>query len=153
MGVMRSIGGGVKWTLKPFFEVSKWFAAEEVAHQAKRIRDQAVDVGGLKKSERSETFAEAMARLDLTEADILIKQRAFLRLTLVFLAMSAVALIYAIYLFWEGGVWSGAIAFVLGLVGLGYAFRYHFWFFQVKQRRLGCTVREWLQGQAGESDS
>jgi len=149
VGMMSSIGNGVKWSLKPFFEVSQWIAGAEVKRQAKIIRDEAVAAGGVKKATRSESFAQAAERFGLTEQDILIRQRSFLRLTLTFAGMSLLAFCYALYLFWHGTFWAGMVGFVVGLVGLGYAFRYHFWFFQVKHRKLGCTIREWLQGNAG----
>lgn len=150
MGMMSSIGNGVKWSLKPFFDISQWVAATEVKRQARLIREQAIDVGSVKKAERSESFEEAASRLGLTTQDIISKQKTFLRLALCFIAMSLLALSYAIYLFWHAAPWAGGIAFTVGLVALGYAFRYHFWFFQVKQRKLGCTTREWLQGKAGD---
>ena len=37
------------------------------------------------------------------------------------------------------------------LIALVLAFRYHFWYFQMKQHKLGCTFNEWYrQGLLGE---
>jgi intracellular multiplication protein IcmV len=33
------------------------------------------------------------------------------------------------------------------------AFRFHFWAFQISQRKLGCTLAEWRRGKCDGSDT
>lgn len=44
-----------------------------------------------------------------------------------------------------------AVAFLVAMLAVG--FRYHFWLFQVKQRKLGCSVGEWYQHTFGRAKS
>lgn len=149
MGVMRSIGGGFRWAFKPFFEISQWFNTNALKNYARNIKDDAADLLVVKKTERSESFAEAMQRLGFTEQDIIDKQKSLLRLTLILVAIGLLVLAYALYLWWQDFILSGTLSFVLGLVAFAFAFRYHFWFFQVKHRLLGCSFKDWLHGKAG----
>lgn len=42
------------------------------------------------------------------------------------------------------GHWTYVItSFLFSVVMLVVAFRYHFWLFQVRQKKLGCTLQEW----------
>jgi intracellular multiplication protein IcmV len=38
---------------------------------------------------------------------------------------------------------------MVSLVAFANAFRAHFWYFQTKQRKLGCTIQEWLNAGVG----
>lgn len=151
MGLFSSLGKGAKWSLKPFFEIPRWIGTSTIKRNATIIREQAIEVTRVRQSTRKETFDEAIARFGLTEQDILLRQHAFLRLALTFAGVGALVLCYAMYLLWCDYAIAGMIAFVVGLLSLGYAFRYHFWFFQTKHRKLGCTFKDWLQGSVGDN--
>lgn len=151
MGILSGIGSGVKWSLKPFFEIPRWIGMTTLKRNAAIIREQAVDITHLGQTKRQETFEAAIARFGLSEQDIILKQHAFLRLALTFVSVGVIILCYAMYLLWHDIAIGGMIAFVVGLLAFGYAFRYHFWFFQIKHRKLGCTFKEWLQGRVGDN--
>ena len=58
--------------------------------------------------------------------------------------LAVLILMYSVYLFIEGGHKGGIVALVVMFIALVLAFRYHFWYFQIKQRKLGCTIQEWF---------
>jgi len=101
--------------------------------------------------EVQESFEAAQARLNLSDADMLVRQKSLYRLSLLMAVMALLLFAYAIYHL----VLANFLAFILSLVvmmiALVLAFRYHFWYFQIKQRKLGCSLHEWFrQGLMGD---
>lgn len=91
-----------------------------------------------------ETFDEAIRRLSLTEQDLQRRFKELIRLTLLWLVLFIFDIGYALYLAWHGA-WLGFFpSIAMALILLSQAFRYQFWAFQIKQRKLGCNLREWL---------
>lgn len=135
MGVINK----VKTTL------SKAIDYERVKQQTKNISDIAKTVFEKQAPKRKESFEEALARLNLSEQDIHNRTKEFKRLIAVFLFLFVGLLVYLLYAIYEKA-WiaslgtSGILLFVCAQL-----FRYHFWLFQIKQQRLGCTFREWCR--------
>ncbi|WP_419419302.1 type IVB secretion system protein IcmV [Legionella sp. D16C41] len=102
-------------------------------------------------NEASASFREAMSAMNLTEADIAARQRGLYRLSLIMCLAAFGFFCYAIYHFIYGGFYGGLISLALTFVALALAFRYHFWYFQIRERKLGCSFREWYRrGLLGE---
>lgn len=93
---------------------------------------------------QAETFEEAIARLGLKEGDLEERKAMFFWQTLFFLAFGLVILAYGVALAFERSLNGMVYAFVVAVLCWAYAFRNHFWLFQLKQRKLGCTFKEWL---------
>lgn len=93
-----------------------------------------------------ETFEEAMHHYGLSEIDVKNRMKSSFRIAIGCLIGGVLVLVYTLYLFTTGLVFSSLISFMIGALLFSYAFREHFNYFQMKQRRLGCTFREWLQG-------
>jgi intracellular multiplication protein IcmV len=100
----------------------------------------------------SESFETVMKRMQLTEQDLILKQRALRRLSIIMVCIASIVEIYALYLLINAYFPAALLTIVVGLLALVFAFRYHFWYFQIKQRKLGCTLLEWYeQGLRGKS--
>jgi len=97
-----------------------------------------------KKPEQSEEFAAAVARLGLSAEELAKKKKGFLYLALMCLGLALIIFSYALYLLLQSHWRGGAVAVVVCLLVTTLAFRYHFWYFQLKQCKLGCTLKEWL---------
>lgn len=93
---------------------------------------------------KPETFEQAIKRMGLTEADLEKRKKMFTTQVILYIVMSFLVLIYAIHLASTHEVTGMFMAILVSVLGLAYAFRSHFWLFQLKQRRLGCTFKEWL---------
>lgn len=101
----------------------------------------------------SESFDEAVAKLHLTEKDILLKQKALFRLSIVMVMVAVVILFYSIYQLLYGSYAATLLSLVIMFIALVLAFRYNFWYFQIKHRKLGCSFKEWYrQGLLGEKE-
>ncbi|KTC87411.1 MULTISPECIES: type IVB secretion system protein IcmV [Legionella] len=97
------------------------------------------------KNDSGETFEEAVSRLNLSETELQDRKSALYRLSLLMSAAAILIFGYAIYHVFYGSYRAVIISLVVMLIALALAFRYHFWYFQIKERKLGCTMLEWYR--------
>jgi intracellular multiplication protein IcmV len=96
-----------------------------------------------------ETFDEAITRMNLSEKDIAERQKMFLQQTILYFTLGIGVIIYGVMLAFDHAITAMIMCLVVSLVAFANAFRAHFWYFQTKQRRLGCTIQEWLNAGLG----
>ena len=96
--------------------------------------------------EKPETFSEAVARLHLTEKNIHDLQWTYFSYALLFLLMALGVLAYSIWLLVHLHMYALIISLAIISLLLSQAFRFHFLYFQIKHRKLGCTWEEWKHG-------
>lgn len=128
--------------------VDKWVSVDYLKETTGHIKSILDDVLIPKRARYSETFDEALNRLSLTEKDLIQQEKDFTRLFYFFVVLSTVIIIYGLYLAITGSFISALIAFCLSLYSFAQAFRFHFWLFQLKRRKLGCTLKEWFNSSA-----
>lgn len=97
------------------------------------------------KQETGESFEQAMTRLNLNEKDLKSRQSALYRLSLLMCVAAFFIFAYGIYHLFTGGYKATIISLAVMLIAIALAFRYHFWYFQIKERKLGCTLKEWYR--------
>jgi intracellular multiplication protein IcmV len=95
------------------------------------------------KAEKEESFEHAKKRMKLSEEDLAKRRKNFLRQFFLFLTGALLVLIYSIYSFAQGSLGAGIVAFLMTGLLLVHGLRAHFWAFQIKHRKLGCTINEW----------
>ena len=133
--------------------VDKWMSLSYVKDISGRTQYIVKDLIVPKKSTRIESFEEALIRLKLTEADITQRTIEFTRLVYLFLSLALIIISYAIYMIFKGSPVVGLIALCIALYTLSQAFHFHFWLFQMKNRKLGCTLSEWFHSKIETSPS
>lgn len=100
---------------------------------------------------KAESFKEAANKLDISDENLLAKQKALFRLSMIMVGAAGLILVYMGYQLFYGSFKAAMVSLVVTLIALALAFRYHFWYFQIKHRKLGCTFNEWYrQGLLGE---
>jgi len=99
------------------------------------------------KAERAETFEQAMYRLGLTEKDIAERYKNTRTQLFVYLSLSIAIFIYAIYISVVASLVTSVICFIIGSACLVKAISQHFWMYQIRQRRLGCSIKEYFYAQ------
>lgn len=105
------------------------------------------------KNPGAESFDSAMTRLKISDVDLLLKQKALFRLSIVMTSLAGLIFIYSGYQLFFGAFKAAIVSLVVAMIALVLAFRYHFWYFQIKKRKLGCTFNEWFkQGLMGEKE-
>ena len=101
-------------------------------------------------NEASESFEEAQKRMHISDSAMLVKQKSLFRLSLLMLVIAMLLFAYALYHLILGNFLAFILSLVVMMIAGVLAFRYHFWYFQIKERKLGCTISEWFhQGLMG----
>lgn len=97
-------------------------------------------------------FDEMVERMNLSEESLQTKARSLYRLALIMGSVAGLIFAYALYHLVLGNWKATIISLVVTAIALVLAFRYHFWYFQIRQRKLGCSLHEWYrEGLLGES--
>ncbi|MCH9756184.1 MAG: type IVB secretion system protein IcmV [Gammaproteobacteria bacterium] len=91
-----------------------------------------------------ESFDLAKERLDLDDELLLKRQRALLRVSILMLFFAVLLVGYGIYQVFYGAVLGVLLSVVVTFIALTLAFRYHFWYFQIREKKLGCSFKQWL---------
>ncbi|HVV69295.1 MAG TPA: type IVB secretion system protein IcmV [Gammaproteobacteria bacterium] len=109
------------------------------------VRDPAKEVWDRKQKRVviKETFEEALVRLNLSEEMVVERRKTFLRTALFFVGVALVLFVYTMYLLFSGLFLATFIGCVLVVIALALAFRDHFWYTQMKHRRLGLSFSDW----------
>lgn len=139
MGFARNVKEG----FKSRFNFKKWSGFEYIAESGEHLFELGRSIFQPRDPQQHETFEESLRRLNLTEEDLKNRAKEFSRLVLIFLCFAFALLGYAVYLAWCGSVGATLMCFGMMAFCFGQVFRFHFWLFQVRERRLGCSLREW----------
>ena len=142
-----------KVTRKTFFNPSAWFG-DTVTVNSKVTWELTRNLFKTPtQPEFTETFAEAMARLGVTMEEVQKRGQRFFYYALLFLLCAVGTIAYGIYLVISVGTLSGLVIAVVCAAMFGaQAFRFHFWYFQIKHQKLGCTFEEWWQGKPNSQE-
>ena len=133
--------------------VDKWMSFNTLKENTGKTTDMVKGVFTPEKATRKETFSQAMARLRLTEKDLAEREKEFMHLFLFFLGLGLCVIAYAVYMAIVGKFMIAFIAICIALYTFSQAFRFHFWLFQLKNRKLGCTLKEWFHSQIDKSST
>ncbi|MCD6039353.1 MAG: hypothetical protein K0S27_753 [Gammaproteobacteria bacterium] len=133
-----------KISRKTFFNPSAWLGLKELGAYTRIIGDNLKTTFTQPKPQYTETFEQALKRLNVTETDLQHNARNYKLYALIFLILSVIALIGGFYYLFKYGTFAGWIlATMVALLLAVQAFRFDFWYFQIKHRKLGCTFDEW----------
>lgn len=137
---------GLRFWTRSIFNVPRWIGWND-------LRNNAATISGMYKtlfrsrpvSSYRETFEEAIERLGMSEADIERVCQQYYQRSLIFLSVMFLGIFYHVYLlyhrYWSAGIVMMSIDFML----FSFWFREHFWYTQIKRRRLGFTFTEWAK--------
>lgn len=139
-----------KLNRKTFLNPSGWLDIDTLRAQNRTLLDSLKALFIPPTPDREETFEEACVRLNINEADVqeMIKNYRFYAFLYLFFAILAIA--YTIYLLIYHRTWTGLLlGFATAALFLSQTFRFDFWAFQLKSRRLGVTFEEWKRQYLG----
>ncbi|MBA2650212.1 MAG: type IV secretion protein IcmV [Legionella sp.] len=154
--MIKEIKALIKDILKKFkriffgiFKISRWLDWARVKAGSKYFYRSTKEIISPQVGKKQESFNSAVHTYKLNDQELHIKQQALLRLSLLMLSFATLILGYAVYQFIFGTIHAGLLSLVVMGIALVLAFRYHFWYFQIKQRKLGCTFQEWVKALRG----
>lgn len=143
-------GSRVGRLFKNVFRVRSWVDLDRIRQGTRYIVGVCSTYFVPQSKTASESFTDAMVRLKLTDQDLLIRQKGLLRLVISMLSAAMLLFIYFLYNLYYARFAAVLMSCVVMLLALVLAFRYHFWYFQIKEQKLGCTLKEWFwQGLMG----
>lgn len=142
MKILKTAGKVVK----PLVNVPAWMGLNNLVASfvgiVHLIRDFFVPA---KKVEASkEPFEDILKRLNLTEETVTLRIKQFKFIFRILVLIGLLVLSYAIYLLIHGHLRAFFVSLAILGIDIAQAFYYHFWIFQMQQRKLGCTFHEWL---------
>lgn len=140
---------GTKRILKPLVDFPTWMGYRTLVDNGKNVIQNTKGLFTPIEPNRTETFEQAISRLGLTEKDINSREKIFLAFCLFWGLIAVGAFIYAWWLFLNDGFKGGLLALALAFLAVSLSFRYHFWYFQVKNRLLGANFKLWLNSLFG----
>lgn len=94
---------------------------------------------------REANFNAEMARLNLSAQAVEDIKNGYFRNFLIFLALGFLLGIYSIYRFYLAQWMSGWVSMMLMIIVFCAGLMSHFWYFQIKNKKLNCTLKEWYQ--------
>jgi intracellular multiplication protein IcmV len=143
---------------KAIFAFGTWFDAARAKLFSTFVRDgykktfSAEELKPNVKDALTESFLAAQKQMKLTEEDIILRQNSLYKLSVLMSCCAFIIFAYFVYNLICGTFLAAAISLFVMTIPIALAFRYHFWYFQFKSRRLGCSAREWFKlGLLGES--
>jgi intracellular multiplication protein IcmV len=139
-----SFFGGIKKIVKPLLDIPRWIDYAYLIKTQRSFFSFAKTFFTPTKVEAEETFDAALLRLGLTAEDLQQRLKVLRRLLGLWIVLLCLSVLYSIYLFTEHALRGFFPCLGLNLIILTQVFRYHFWIFQIKQRRLGCSFRDWF---------
>lgn len=134
----------VRSGLKRFMDVSSWLGTSEIKRNTSNIRSLYKSLFYIDRGGQKETFEEAVSRYKLNDTDIAQRLNGFYSMAMFYLFIYFLALCYIGWLLYYSSYNVAFIVFAFSMVVLAMFFRNHFWYTQVKHKRLGFTFQEWF---------
>ncbi len=140
----------VKVSRKTFFNPSGWLGYTALKTNSQfvwqTLRQLMTAPESTLPAETTETFEEALQRYNLTPEAVKEIEKDYLFYAGLFLFLGIFSILVGLYfLFFERTIVGFLLSLAVTMLFGSQAFRYHFWYFQIKQRKLGCTLNEWLE--------
>lgn len=127
------------------FKVTKWLGVDQIKDSTRNIADAGKTIFIPQQANFPETFEEALVRLNITEEQLQQRKKEFTKLMIVYLILALLIFCYGVYIVVSYRNFMGFVMCIaVTLYALTLAFRYHFWIYQIKNKKLGCTIKEWF---------
>ncbi|CAN5146987.1 type IVB secretion system protein IcmV [soil metagenome] len=139
------IVSGTAKLIKPFVNFPKWMGFKHLLGYAQATKETLQDLTTPTKATRSESFEQALLRLHITEPELATRRQQLFWLCILFSVIAFGIFCYAGYLFTHLWFRGGMVGLVVAAIAATLAFKQHFWLYQIQQRRLGCSWKEWLK--------
>ncbi len=135
--------------VKPFVDFRPWLGTERISEDTKTISDAVKTLYDQQKIQSTPTaredFSALCLRLGLSEHDVKKRQIFYLQTAIACFVCALLALAYAIIMLTHAHSFPAMlISFAIGALLAAVSFRYHFWWYQLKSRRLGTSVHDWF---------
>tara|TARA_Y100000588_G_scaffold238859_1_gene252595 strand:- start:106 stop:564 length:459 start_codon:yes stop_codon:yes gene_type:complete len=129
--------------LGKIFDVKAWFDWGRVKASTVFIKHGFSRLVSNKNQEQQASFEAAKKKWGLSEEELESKQKALYRLSLLMGIFSLLLLAYSFYHFFYGQLLAFSLSLIVTGISLVLTFRYHYWQYLIKQRKLKAPFNEW----------
>lgn len=137
----------VKVNRKTFLDPRSWLAYDSLKEQSVGLWTTIKNLFSPAKATRIETFEQAMERLKVSNNDLKETEASYRAFSWVFAVLAGLMALFGFYaLLHHGSLPSLILSLAMTALFAAQGFRFSFWAFQIKHRKLGCTFEEWRQG-------
>lgn len=135
----------VRSFLGSLYDVKAWLGYKHIASGASIISSTTRTIINTKDSAKllPEEFGDAITRLQLSDAELAEMQAGYLRNCMIFFIIGLLFAGYSVYRLYNAQFLSGLISIFLTTLTFIFSLASHFWYFQIKNRKLGCSLKEW----------
>lgn len=141
----------LKVNKKTFFNPSAWIDMAAIKDQQKVIWDILKGSMTAPTEGRARTFEEVVKEKKLKESDIAEGISTYKALAVVFIILAVAALLYAcLLLFKYYSITGMLLSIAVSALFFSQAFKYDFWAFEMRERKLGLTITDWKRQYFGK---
>jgi len=126
------------------FRVDLWLDYKNLKTNTQYYTNQFRSLYHITPLSRTETFEEAQDRLNLSPEFLELQQKNYLFLIYFYLILAVSVFCYCLWLIQSGNIMGSLMSLAITLYALSFAFRYHFWRYQIQKRSLNCSLIQWL---------
>lgn len=142
MGLWRGVKKGLGKVFN--FQVDRWLDYPNLKGSAVYFYRQLKSLYKFETASRTETYEDAVARLKLSAEDLNIQRNHFEFFARIFFVLFLSILGYGLWISVNGNWMGGIMSLALAIYALTNAFRYDLWKYQIQQKKLGCSLKEWF---------
>ena len=131
--------------VKPFVNFPQWMGLKQITTTTRDLKDIVKVVFRTKeKAKDQETFEQAFIRLGLNEEMVQQRIKKLQKLSIYYVLFGITLVAYTVYLIVSTDyILAPIMTLILSALMFTYAYREHFWYFQMKTRKLGCNFKDW----------
>lgn len=135
----------ISW--RTFFNPSAWIGINELKGYTQIYKEVIKNTFEKPKPRHRESFTQAVKRQGLTEKYLKTIEKQYFITCIVFLVLAGLTFVASfVYLIHHKTFAGWLLGLSVTALLLTQYFRYSFWHFQIKHRKLGCTFAEWRSG-------
>ncbi|MFM8454670.1 MAG: hypothetical protein ACKOAD_06940 [Gammaproteobacteria bacterium] len=145
MGILKSgaqkTGRALVWLFE--FKPKQWFLVEDIKKHGQEVYQAGRELLKTQQAQRNESFEEALMRLEISEQQLNDMLMVFRNFFIFYFLFSLALFSYGMWLAFNANMPGFFMSLASCFLSASFAFRYHFWLFQLKQRKLGCNLKDW----------
>lgn len=135
-----------KKKIKQHIRIKEWMHYDSLVESTLWVKDLIGRVYAIPTSKRHEDFETALARLHLTDKALLKRIQFFKHMIRLYIVACLAMVSYGHFYLYHAthSIWLLLATYSIALLLLAQAFRYSYWLCQIRLRKLGCSVVDWL---------
>lgn len=135
----------IRGFFKSLFNFKMWFAVKDLKSGANLITSLSGSFFDSMHPQqvKHEQFEQTIKDQGLTEQQVQQAKDNYFRNAVMFLVLGVIFAINSIYLLSQYMLLPSVVSFSITIMTFIFSLKSHFWYFQIKNRKLGCTLKEW----------